>query len=167
MYYTEEIYFAYHSQVSLIDELGRDIQYNLKAVAIKGMGHENDQQEWINYRRNHIQLDARFEMDLYSNHLFVKQDHGHYCEVEEPIVGMGKSSERISFEYVQDCCQSHQITKLFLNCNVISIVNKDIKLTEKFPTVGMLQLSSKRDVALQLVDVQLVDFKKETSQPRV
>jgi hypothetical protein len=142
---------SYHPIASLTDENGIEIRCIFLAQIKKGMGHEGKDPLWINYKRNHIQIEAVFQLDFFTGNLFVSHrdystDYNYYQNLN------------ITNRFPAIYSQLHQIEKIFLTCNVKSTYNGHRKNKEKIPLVSIVQTSAKRDCINPVEPVLLFNF---------
>jgi hypothetical protein len=158
-YYQKEMMLDQYSLVSLRDERGNPIRADLKARIVKGMGHEDSEQLWINYRRNHIQIEVDVSFDPFSQSLYIASVHDHCTRAIEKIDG---KLNHISYKYSSETCLfPHQVERIFVHCNSVSQFRQKSKKSENTPHVGMVQSSSKRDSIKVFEPVELFDFTKK------
>jgi hypothetical protein len=142
-YYSEAMGFNYFPMVDLKDENNTSVGLHVVAVVRKGIGHENCKTEWINYRRNHIQIDVKVQLDLdiFTNHLFVSIPSMDFHNVNQiPSI------------------EKQQISNVFLKCVVTTAYDRTPRNMERIPPVGMVQTSAKRDSVRPVEPIQLFDF---------
>ena len=71
--------FEYHPLVQVSDQAGLPVNVMFQATAPIGFGHEGNGQ-WINYRRNHIQVDVELSMGSTKGPLQIQAPHVHYYQ---------------------------------------------------------------------------------------
>jgi hypothetical protein len=143
----------------------KPIHSTFYAIALKGIGHESDENEWLNYRRNHIQIALDFGVAHYNGRVFLNTSHQHCSKVEQSVKLSCEDKPKVCFEATNTSCQEvHEISRIFVHCDASSSYDQNSSMiaADKLQPVCLTQGSPAR-VASELKvfePVTVIDFSK-------
>jgi hypothetical protein len=148
------------------------IPFSFTAIVMKGLGHESDPNEWLNYRRNHIQIDIDIQLKTAGGPLYLKSCHEHHVKKEETVNLCGTEKSMTNMVSTgSKCLDTHQISKLLVHCNAFSSYDQKVSAvkTDKLQPVRITQSTATRVISDTKIfePIPVIDFTKSTAYQKV
>jgi hypothetical protein len=161
-YYSAPMPFQYYPVQELYQQKA-PVPFSLNAMVMKGLGHESDPTEWLNYRRNHMQIDLEIRVRRSGNEIYLQSSHQHHTKNQETITMCGSEKTNSIMERNEETCEeTHQISKLWIHCNAFSSYDQKVSAitSDKLQPVRVTQTSATRAASdLKVFEpIQVFDF---------